>query len=73
MGITNYVEVIEPNGKMINLLSIQSLTNQYLTSSAINISGNLITWNFNNRIKISDGTVIGDQWNLITKVIGYTY
>lgn len=73
MGITNYVEVIEPNGKMINLLSFQSLTNKYITASAINISGNAITWEFNYRIKISDGVVIEDQWNLITKVIGYIY
>lgn len=73
MGITNYVEVIEPNGKMINLLSFQSLTNKYITASAINISGNAITWEFNNRIRISDGVAVEDQWNLITKVIGYIY
>ena len=73
MGITNYVEVIEPNGKMINLLSFQSLTNKYITASAINISGNAITWEFNDRIRISDGVVVEDQWNLITKVIGYIY
>lgn len=71
LSIENYVEVIEAHGKKVNLLSLQSLSYYYLTASIINIQENTITWELNDRIRISDGQNPADFWHVITKVVGY--
>ncbi len=72
----NTIEIFNPNGKSSVLFSHYNGTYQYLYTAEISISGTSITFNYNQRVNMTNGDVgsdISTDVVLITKVIGFNY
>lgn len=68
----NWVEVDNPNGKVVNsVMFYKGASYPYIMLAQVSISGTSITWDYNQRVSLIDGTETTDYVTNITKIIAF--